>query len=115
MDQNQSTRNITLLTLLTICFGLIVAILVFVKFTRVSMTETFTYLPYMWLSLLQLPPGAVPMFGGGPNPLAAAIKKHRKQDSDEVHHTLFIIKEKHTKMNKGIISIELFFRLNFYN
>lgn len=79
------------------------------------MTETFTYLPYMWLSLLQLPPGAVPMFGGGSNPLAAAIKKHRKQDSDEVCCTLFIIKEKHTKMNKGIISIELFFRLNFYN
>ena len=95
MDQNQDVRNVTLLTLFAICIRLIVAFLVFVKFTRVSMTETFTHLPYtsMCLSLLQLPPGAVPMFGGGPNPLAAAIKKHRKQDSDEVRCTLFIIKE----------------------
>lgn len=36
---------------------------------------------------LQLPTGAVPMFGGGANPLAAAIKKHRKQESDEVNNT----------------------------
>lgn len=36
---------------------------------------------------LQLPTGAVPMFGGGANPLAAAIKKQRKQESDEVNKT----------------------------
>lgn len=40
-------------------------------------------------SLLQLPAGAVSMFGSGPNPLAAAIKKQRK-DSDEVKQAYYI-------------------------
>ena len=38
--------------------------------------------------LLQLPAGAVSMFGSSPNPLTAAIKKQR-QDSDEVRRTLY--------------------------
>lgn len=48
---------------------------------------------------LQLPTGAVPMFGGGANPLAAAIKKQRKQESDEVNKTrLVVYKDVRVKM-----------------
>lgn len=31
------------------------------------------------------------MFGGGANPLAAAIKKQRKQESDEVNKTRLVV------------------------
>ena len=41
---------------------------------------------------LQLPPGAVPMFGKGPNPLMAALGK-KKVDSDEVFHSLLLHKK----------------------
>ena len=41
----------------------------------------------VFMFYLQLLPGAVPMFGKGPNPLVAALGK-KKVDSDEVFHSL---------------------------